>query len=231
LDRVYKVILFVAAVIAVLTAPTMCIVLYRAHPETWPAELKEYQALGGALVALSAAGLTTIGILLSIKSQRDNLQKQLADQHTQQDRARLRERQRVASAFAGEISNMISILGDDSVRQHLNGTLEGLKAHPGPVQGVRIFVKARYYEANPGNVGLFPHPLPQQLVEFYNRLEGLILYYERYNAAAIASTTDLSEARLVELHFRINSVLQSLDPCITVGKTVLTQLQGICEES
>ena len=97
--------------------PVVAFLFFRhAYPDMWLIELQKYQALAGAFVALFAASLGTLGLLLNVRTQRRNTENQIAAQRREQDRARLIERQQVASAFIPEISVFIETTEAEGVR-------------------------------------------------------------------------------------------------------------------
>ena len=77
-----KILLCAAIVVALGTGPVAVTWLLFWGPSDWLGEIQEYQTLAGSLVALFAAGLATIGVLLNISVQRENLRAQLETQQS-----------------------------------------------------------------------------------------------------------------------------------------------------
>jgi hypothetical protein len=178
--------LVVASICGLLAAPALFLYLYHYFPDTWWTEVAKIQALAGASVAVFAASLGTIGVLLTIWNQRRNLEKQLSAQRREQDRLRIFQQQHVASAFIGEITVILEEVAHDLVGPVLKKALHDIQMSAGPVQvtTVRLMSKPLYYNNNPGNVGLFPNLLPQDLTRFYSRLDAFSTYLDRYSTAA-----------------------------------------------
>jgi hypothetical protein len=215
--------LVAASIVGLLAAPALFLYLYHAFPDTWWTELTKIQALSGASVALFAASSGTIGVLLTNWNQRRNLDKQLFTQRQEQDRSRIIGRQQVASAFIGEIGNIVAILGDPAQWQRLSLAIDNLRKDAEDViLPLRPIVTERYYGSNPGNVGLFPNPLPEKLTEFYSRLETLRVNPDRYLEYMPKGELSASDAiRMLEY------IGSNTDACVNGGRALTTQLEAI----
>ncbi len=176
MEPLAKAVLVVAIIIGLSAAPAAAFFLWYTHQLTsWQIELEKFQTLVGALVALLAASLATTGVLLTIMAQR-----------REQRRSRLIARQQVASAFIGEIAVIREELAHELVGPVLKKGLHDIQTGKGKVHvnTVRLLTHPRYYNNNPGNVGLFSNMLPQELTRFYSRLEAFAVYLDTYSTAA-----------------------------------------------
>jgi hypothetical protein len=228
--------LVIAAAVAVGfgAAPAGFFLLWRSYPTTWPEELQHFQALAGGLVALFAASLGVVGVALTIRAQRLNVDRQLDAQRKEQDRARGLARRQVAAAFIGEIAVLVEELQHEMVRPVLTTALRNIEsgAGPVPVTTVRIGGKfGRYFDSNPGNVGLFPNPVPENLTRFYSRFEAIKLDLDRYSdfaegfARAPSSgvfSGGMTPQQVIDL---LHTVLRQIDFCIGSGSALIKELE------
>jgi len=229
----------VAIAVGIGAAPAGWFLLWQTYPGTWVQELARYQALAGALIALNAASIGMIGVLLTIRTQRLNVERQLAAQRREQDRARELARKQVAAAFIGEIATVIQELRHEWVRPALVSAVSQMQSGMGPraVTTVRIGGEfARYYNSDPGNVGLFPNPIPENLTRFYSRFEAIKLELDRYSdltegiwrtlssQAAVAPIPQMTTDQVIRL---LRSVLENIDTCLQLGPALTRELEAI----
>jgi hypothetical protein len=228
--------LVVASICGLLAAPALFLYLYHSFPDTWWTEVAKIQTLAGASVALFAASLGTIGVLLTIWNQRRNLEKQLSAQRHEQDRLRIFQQQHVASAFIGEITVILEELAHDLVGPVLKKALHDIQTSAGPVQvtTVRLMGKPLYYNNNPGNVGLFPNLLSQELTRFYSRLDAFSTYLDRYSTAAehVALKGVLpSTASIPWVIYWIRDALKNLNLLLERGRALIAELEIIRDQT
>lgn len=221
-------------------APAGFLLLRHSFPVTWPEELPRYQVLAGALVALFAASLGMVGVSLTIRTQRLNVSRQLESQRKEQERARRLTHKQVAAALIGEIAVLVEELQHELVRPVITNALRDIENGSGlvSVSTVRIGGKLpRYFENNPGNVGLFPNPIPEDLTRFYSRFEALVLELNRYSdvaedfAHALASPqTAVARIPLMtsdQVVYLLRGVLAKIDFCIERGRALIRELETI----
>jgi hypothetical protein len=182
------------------------------------------QTLVGALVALLAASLATTGVLLTIMAQR-----------REQWRSRLIARQQVASAFIGEITVIREELAHELVGPVLKKALHDVETGKRKVQvnTVRLLTNPRYYNNNPGNVGLFSNMLPQELTRFYSRLEAFAVYLDTYSIAAEYAATHNALPPTTStdwILYMINDALKNLDFLLEGGRKLIAELEAIRNE-
>lgn len=224
-------------------APTGFFLLWRSHPTTWLEELQHFQALAGGLVALFAASLGILGVMLTIRSQRQNVDRQLAAQQREQERGRRLARQQIAAAFIGEIAILVEELRDEMVRPVLRQALCNVEQSTGPVRvtTVRMGGKlGRYFESSPGNVGVFPNPIPEDLIRFYSRFEAIKLDLDRYSDFAESVARSLSSSHGEPTDFGmtpdlviylLRGVLEKIEFCLQWGAALTTRLKAIRDAS
>lgn len=225
MEPLAKAVLVVAIIIGLSAAPAAAFFLWYTRPLTWQVELEKFQTLAGALVALLAASLATTGVLLTIMAQR-----------REQRRSRLIARQHVASAFIGEITVILEELAHELVGPVLTKTLHDIETGVGKVQvtTVRLSTNPRYYNNNPGNVGVFPNLLPQELTRFYGRLEAFSASLNTYSTAAEhVATQDIlppttSTAWII---YSIKDALKNLNFLLVRGRKLITDLETIRNET
>jgi hypothetical protein len=220
-----KAVLVVAIIIGLSAAPAASFFLWHTYPLTWQAELAKFQTLAGALVALLAASLATTGVLLTIMTQR-----------REQRRSRLISRQHVASAFIGEITVILEEVAHELVEPVLRKTLHDVQMGTGKVQvtTVRLLGRPQYYNNNPGNVGLFPNLLPQELTRFYSRLEAFSTCLDRYSAAAehVATQGTLPPTTSTQwILYSVKDALKNLDFLLERGRKLVKELEAIRNET
>jgi membrane protein implicated in regulation of membrane protease activity len=220
-----KAVLVTAIVIGLSAAPAAAFLLWYAYPLTWRIELEKFQTLAGALVALLAASLAATGVLLTIMAQR-----------REQRRSRLIARQHVASAFIGEIGVITEELAHELVGPALRKALNDVESGSGKVQvtTVRLTTNPRYYNNNPGNVGLFPNLLPQELTRFYSRLEAFSAHLNAYSAAAehaLVQDTLPPTTSTQWILYSIKEALEHLDFLLEHGRKLITELEAIRNEN
>jgi hypothetical protein len=216
-----KFFLFVAALVGFLAAPMAFGYLFVSFPDTLLAELQKYQPISAGLIALFAASLATFGVLATIGSQRQNL-----------ERARIVEQERVAAAFIGELSVIVEMLEDETPRNNLQKTVDAVETTTGPINvtTMRIEGPTKYYDSAPGNVGMFPNPLPEQLTRFYDRYENVKSNLERYSSAAeeVFLTGNLPKKTSNEwvIH-SMKAAIKDIDYCASSGRQLITELDQI----
>jgi hypothetical protein len=216
-----KAVLVIAIIIGLSAAPAAAFFLWYTCPLTWQIELEKFQTLAGALVALLAASLATTGVLLTIMAQR-----------REQRRSRLIARQHVASAFIGEITVILEELAHDLVAPVLRKTLHDIQTGSGKVQvtTVRLSTNPRYYNNNPGNVGVFPDILPQELTRFYSRLEAFSASLNTYSTAAehvLTQDTLPPTTSTAWILYSIKDALKNLDFLLERSPKLITELEAI----
>jgi hypothetical protein len=176
--------------------------------------------------------LGTFGVLLNIRNQRLNTDKQISAQRQEQDRARLISRQQVASAFIGEISVFIETTEAQGARPILVKTLSDLNNSVGkvPVTTVRLAAPMTYYMSSPGNVGLFPGNISEQLTRFYNRAAMIKSDLEKCASAAeeIALHGKLPVTTSMDwIVYSLKRALTNIDLCLEGGRCLIRELEEI----
>ena len=156
-------------------------------------------------------------------------------QRREQRRSRLIARQHVASAFIGEITVTLEEVAHELVGPVLRKTLHDVQTGIGKVQvtTVRLLGRPQYYNSNPGNVGLFPNMLPQELTRFYSRLDAFSTCLEKYSAAAehVATQGTLPTTTSTQwILYSINDALKHLDFLLECGRQLITELEKIRNE-
>ena len=96
-----KIMITLAIAIAIVAGPAGIGALLYLSSTPWLTTLKDFQSLAGGMFALSTAGLALSGVLITLNSQRRNLDRQLAAQRQLQDEEA--ERGGRAVPLAGEI--------------------------------------------------------------------------------------------------------------------------------
>jgi hypothetical protein len=230
--KIAVIFLIFAAMCGLSAFPALLLYLYIKFPDTLWAEVVNIQTLVGASIALFAASLGTIGVLLTLWNQRRNLDKQLAAQRDEQDRSRAIERRHVASAFIGEISVIIEELESEPVGPILKKTLRDLETKQGKIQftTVRGSGSPAYYNSEPGNVGLFPGDIPEEMTRFYNRIGQIHSDLERYSNAAehFAEKGNLPVTITQELVlYYIRRSVSNINLCVERGKTLIRKPKKI----
>lgn len=228
-----------AVVVGFGAAPAGLFLLWRTYPTAWPEELQHFQALAGAFVALFAASLGIVGVVLTIRTQRLNVDRQLDAQRKEQGRARGLSRRQVAAAFIGEITVLVEELQHEMVRPALTTALRAVEGGSGPVPvtTVRMGGKlGRYFDSNPGNVGLFPNPVPENLTRFYSRFEAIELDLDRYSefAEAVARALSSPHGEPVsggmtpeQVIYLLRTVLKHIEFCLGFGSALIKDLELI----
>jgi hypothetical protein len=224
--------LVLAAVIGLAAAPVAFLVFWYSFPTTWLIELPKYQALFGALIALFAASLASVGVAVTIWNQRLIVARQLAAQRQEQDLARGLTRQQIASAFIGEIAVILDELRHEFLRPVLETTVRNMELSEGQeirVSTVRIGRHlGRYFDSNPGNVGLFPSAISEGLTRFYATLEEIRLDLDWYSSAIESNTKNetplMSGQQILALIWKI---LREIDECLQSGPTLIEGLRVI----
>lgn len=193
METVEKMLLYAAACVGLLAPVAAFVFFRRAYAHIWLTELQKYQALAGAFVALFAASLGTLGVLLNIRTQRLNTDRQISAQRLEQDRARLIARQQVASAF-------------------------------------RLAAPTTYYLSSPGNVGLFPGRILEELTRFYNRAAMIPSDLEKCASAAeeVALHGKLPATTSMDwIVYSLKRALANIDLCIEGGRSLVRALGEI----
>jgi hypothetical protein len=100
-----------------------------------------------------------------------------------------------------------------------------------------LVITARYYDNNPGNVGVFPSPLPEKLAAFYLNFESIRIGLEDYSANAlrafprvdranasnvVADSSILSKAKLT-----LNWTVETIPKVTELGQAVIKELEKI----
>jgi hypothetical protein len=121
------------------------------------------------------------------------------------------------------VRQFVAILGDPAQRQRLSLAIDHLRKDAEDViLPLRPIVTERYYGSNPGNVGLFPNPLPEKLTEFYSRLETLRVNLDRYLEYMPKGELSASDAiRMLEY------IGSNTDACVNGGRALTTQLEAL----
>jgi hypothetical protein len=228
--------LTIAAAVAVLAAPAGFYLLWHAHPAAWPQELLKYQVLAGALVALFAAGLATTGVLLTICNQRLTTNRQIAAQASEQAKARRISQKQVASAFIGEIGALLEDFKEVPIRETVARTLRTIESGTGRVRVETINLgdaPPRYYAGNPGNIGLFAPPLPEQLARFYGYYGQIQHHLKRFTAIVEESTRIGMHPQTVspeQVTSLLKDALGRIDAAREIGGNLLDQLGAIRDD-
>ena len=165
--------------------------------------------------------LATTGVLLTIAAQR-----------REQRRSRLISRQQIASAFIGELTVILDELKHEIVGSVLRKALNDIQTGTGkvPVTTGRLLNTAKYYDNNPGNVGVFPNLLPQELTRFYSDLHAFATCLDRYSSAAEHAITEGTLPATTSTHWIIYSIqdaLKKLDSCLKRGRVLIAELEVI----
>jgi hypothetical protein len=234
--------IFICASVAVGfgAAPISLALLLHFYPATWPEELQHYQALAGALVALFAASLGIAGVLLTIRNQRSNVLRQIEAQRQERIRERDLARRQVASAFIGEIETLIQEIQDPFIRPALITALDSVKSGPGLVRVATVRIAGRFtpiFDSNPGNVGLFPTPIPENLARLYSRFEAIRVNLDHYSDAAEAVAQRLASPdappslslpmTATQITILLRGVLVDLSDCVISGTDLMRELATI----
>jgi hypothetical protein len=139
----------------------------------------------------------------------------------------------VASAFIGEIAILIEGIQRRPVRPTIEKTLTDIKnsAEQIPATTVRMGGKLfRYYDNNPGRVGLFRKPLPETLTKFYTTFEAVQLNLDRYSTEAEAiskgqpRSLSMSPPLVIDL---LETLLSDMNFCIERGTALVKELEAI----
>jgi hypothetical protein len=89
---------------------------------------------------------------------------------------------------------------------------------------------AKYYDNNPGNVGVFPNLLPQELTRFYSDLHAFATCLDRYSSAAEHVMAEGTLPATTSTHWIIYSIqdaLKKLDSCLKRGRVLIAELEVI----
>lgn len=172
--------------------------------------------------------------MLTIGNQRQIAGRQLAAQRREQDLARALAKQQIASAFIGEIEVALDELRHELLKPVLETALHDLSqlSHqspgPIPVGTARSRRVGRYYDSNPGNVGLFPSATSQGLTRFYATLEEIRLDLDWYSTAIDTYTNQkahiMSYPQIIQL---IRKILHEIDFCVEAGPRLVGELSAI----
>jgi hypothetical protein len=114
----------------------------------------------------------------------------------------------------------------------LRKALNDIKTGSGRVRvdTVRLSTNPRYYNNNPGNVGVFSKTLPQHLTRFYSRLEAISTSLETYSTAAehVATQDTLpATTSTAWIIYTIEDALKNLSYLLQHGRKIITELEKI----
>jgi hypothetical protein len=203
------------------------------------------QSLVGGLFTLFAAGLALVGVLITVTTQKQNMDQQLAEQRAQfdhelrerratEDRTEAMRRRQVASAFVGEITVIISAFRGQDWRQVAQKALDDLKrAREAGTPTVRLMVSrptadyATFFRANAHEVGQFPQPIPQNLLMFYGvytQLQDNLMEISR------ASDEDFKHMEPPSVEHALKDQLQQLDNLQGLGAALISELQKVADQ-
>jgi hypothetical protein len=226
-------VLFVLAAVAGLATPALLAFLLSTNrvPAPLLGILQQYQVLSGALIALFAASLASIGVALTMWNQRIIAAQQLDAQHQQDALALTITRQQIASAFIGEIEVILDELQHPGVKPVLVAAKTTIESDVGTVLvgTVRIDTHfGKYFDGNPGNVGIFPSRISEGLTRFYTTLETIRMGAGWYSRAVDLHTT---EGKLLmtpqQMFALLTEIINRIDFCLQSGPIILQQLREI----
>jgi hypothetical protein len=193
----------------------------------WLSRITKFQTLLAGLLAIVAAGIAFCGTVRAA-----NIQAQAGRDRDRQER--LAARQQVASAFMGEITVLLEELDHPLVgpllRKVLLDITETSVGKEVQVDTVRFLGNPRYYNSNPGHVGLLPDATPQELTRFYSRLEAFSRYLDRYSTAAEYAAehgTPPSNISAQQIPYLIQQSLKDLDFLLGQGRSLIEKLEEI----
>jgi hypothetical protein len=229
------VIVWVIAISLVVAVPGVLLVFFLYSPNPWRETLREYQSVVGSLVTLFAAGLALVGVLITVNVQKENTDRQLAEQREREARAEAMRRRQVASAFAGEINVILARFRSPDWRQTATKALNDLKL--GQVTGAQkadLIVSnptaeyVTFFRANSAEIGRFPQPIPQDLLLFYGYYINLEDNLKKLSEGAKENFAHMDAPSVERL---LKDQLDSLDWLEKRGAALIPQLQKIADES
>jgi hypothetical protein len=234
------------AISLVIAVPTVLLVFFRYSPKPWRETLQEYQSVIGGVVTLLAAGLALVGVLITVSVQKENTDRQLAQQRGQferelagrratEDRALALRRRQVASALIGEITVITSVFRGQDWRDVAQKALDDLKrARETGGSTLRLMVSrpsadyATFFRANAAEVGQFPQPIPQDLLMFYGlytQLQDNLMEISR------ASDEDFKHMEVPSVEHALKDQLKELDSLQGLGEKLIPALQKVADQS
>jgi hypothetical protein len=239
------VLVWIIAIFLVIAVPSLLGAFIHYSDDPWRHTLREYQSVVGGLFTLFAGGLALVGVLITVTVQKQNVDRQLAEQRAQfdhelrerraiEDRAEAMRRRQVASAFVGEIAVIISAFRGQDWRQVAQKALDDLKgARDAGAPTVRLMVSrptadyATFFRANAREVGQFPQPIPQNLLMFYGiytQLQDNLMEISR------ASDEDFKHMELPSVEHALKDQLQQLDSLQGLGAALIPELQKVADQ-
>jgi hypothetical protein len=227
---------FVLAAVAGLATPALLAFLLSTErvPAPLLGILQQYPVLSGALIALFAASLASIGAALTMWNQRIIAAQQLDAQRQQDTLARALMKKQIASAFIGEIEVILDELRHPGLKPVLVEAKTAIQSRAEEttvqVNTVRIDKHLGYFStANPGNVGIFPSQISEELTRFYTTLETIRTSTDWYSRAVDLFTAEgkhlMGPRQMLGL---LNDIIKNIDFCLQQsGPVILRQLREI----
>ena len=237
---------WIIAIFLVVAVPSLLGAFIHYSDDPWRHTLREYQSVVGGLFTLFAAGLALVGVLITVTVQKQNMDRQLAEQRAQfdhelrerratEDRAEAMRRRQVASAFVGEINVIMLAFRGQDWRQVAQKALDDLKRarETGGAPTVRLMVSrptadyATFFRTNTREVGQFPQPIPQNLLIFYGiytQLQDNLMEISR------ASDEDFKHMEPLSVEHALKNQLEQLDSLQGLGAAIVPELQTVADQ-
>jgi hypothetical protein len=217
---------YVLAVIFALAVPgALGVIFWHQFSATWLTELPKYQALVAGFTALFTAGLASIGVALTIDNQKQIANRQLEARQREEELARGRKRQQIASAFIGEIEVALDELRHERLKPVLEKALEDLSSEPPHLTGlVTIGHFGRYYSSAPDNVGLFADAVSEGLTRFYATLEAVRANLDWFFSSVAEKQHSMNPPAMIYL---IKDVIHNIDSCLKTGPILVDKLKTV----
>jgi hypothetical protein len=237
---------WIIAIVLVVAVPGLLGTFIHYSDDPWRNTLREYQSVIGGLFTLFAAGLALVGVLITVTVQKQNVDRQLAEQRAQFDHelqerrateywAEAMRRRQAASALVGEITVIMSAFRGQDWRQVAQKALADLKRarETGGTATLRLTVSrptadyATFFRANTREIGQFPQPIPQSLLMFYGvytQLQDNLMEISR------ASDEDFKHMEVPSVEHALNDQLQQLDSLQGLGAMLIPELQKVADQ-
>lgn len=136
--------------------------------------------------------------------------------------------QQLASSFAGEIVAVVHVLRLRLPKTILTQSAALVKQ--GWQQDLKLRLAIKFdlrpvYDANVGNLGLLPVPMPERLAAFYGYLATFINDLEKFD-----SLDQLDSAAREGFALKLEGMEKELDRLIKLGEELYTSLSGVLDE-
>jgi hypothetical protein len=217
-------------------------------PQEWRNVLRDYQSLASSMVAIVAAVVALCSVWLTIRVQTENVTRQLAWQQQQlerdiAERRSLEDRRQaillrqVASGFVSEINIIMSAFGDEWQRVAEKAIVdvgEAKRAHEANgLASVKLVISrpaadfTSFFRANVREVGQFPQPLPQDMLTFYGIYVQL---QDNLGHISRAADEDFRHMETSSLEAALRMQLQQLNNLRAIGVNLIPQLQRVANQ-